>query len=220
MSINIPNTIAQIGAQREKEMREAAQRKQFDQIAREVQVTPITPYPLGGPVPVAGIGDIASEAKGSAARFNTGKPALDLIPLRIIHAHMRGACIHDARVLDALLNLAEFQEGGDAMGLQCAIDAIGPAWDECAAVFEYGKRKYAAWNWAKGMPWSAVIASAARHLIYGILAGEDVDKESGLPHRGHFLCNMVMLLTYVRTYPEGDDRPSQWLSVASKTQES
>jgi hypothetical protein len=188
----------------------------FGRIAREHAESPLLPRIAGS----IGLGDVTSDAKGSGARYNTGKPALDLIPLRLIHDHMRGACIHDERVLDALLNLAEFQEGGDALCLQHAIDAIGPAWDECAAVFDYGKRKYAAWNWAKGMPWSAPIACAARHLVYGILAGEDNDAESGLSHRGHFLCNVVMLLTYVRTYPEGDDRPSQWLSVASKTQES
>ena len=61
------------------------------------------------------------------------------------------------------------------------------------------------------MPWSVPLACAARHILLGPMAGESIDSESGLSHRGHFLCNIVMLLTFVRTYPEGDDRPSKWL---------
>ena len=29
--------------------------------------------------------------------------------------------------------------------------------NDAARVFEYGTRKYAPWNWAKGMTWSSVI---------------------------------------------------------------
>ena len=165
----------------------------------------------------AGIGDVKSDAKGSGARFNAGKVALELIPLRIIADtwEMNRAAPENADAIDALYQLAAFQEGGDASHLYIAVDRIGAAWDECAAVFTYGKKKYAAWNWAKGMPWSVPIACAARHLVNGILAGEQLDKESGLTHRGHFLCNIVMLLTYFRTYREGDDRPSQWLCMMS-----
>ncbi|HDR9868533.1 TPA: hypothetical protein QDE31_37420 [Burkholderia cenocepacia] len=219
MTINIPNTIAQVGARIEKEKREAAQRNQFDNIAQEIAGTPFRPRRAETP----GLGDVTSSAKGSGARYNVGKPALDLIPLRLLAEQFERDIPCDSPLnaaIGALWNIALFQEGGDPNCLHEAIETIGAAWDECAAVFEYGKRKYAAWNWAKGMPWSAPIACAARHLVYGILAGEDNDVESGLPHRGHFLCNIVMLLTYIRTYPEGDDRPSQWLLVASKTQES
>jgi len=160
-----------------------------------------------------GIGDINSDAKGSGARFNTGKNPLELIPLRLI-AEQRiratgGSVSNENR---ALLALARFQEGGGIDDLLDAISAIGPAWEECADVFDYGRRKYAEWNWAKGMSWSVPIACAARHLVYGIMDGEENDCESHLPHRGHFLCNIVMLLTFVRTYPEGDDRPVKWLS--------
>jgi len=75
-----------------------------------------------------------------------------------------------------------------------------------ASVWAYGKQKYAAWNWAKGMPWSAVLASAMRHLSKW-QAGEDIDDESGLPHLAHAMCNLRMLTLYSKTYPEGDDRP-------------
>ncbi|MDN7537016.1 dATP/dGTP diphosphohydrolase domain-containing protein [Burkholderia cenocepacia] len=191
----------------------------FGRIAKEHADSPLLPRIAKS----IGLGDVTSDAKGSGARYNTGKPPLDLIPLRLIAEQVERFVPNDSPLqaaIGALWNIALFQEGGDPNCLHEAIETIGAAWDECAAVFEYGKRKYAAWNWAKGMPWSAPIACAARHLVYGILAGEDNDRESGLTHRGHFLCNVVMLLTYIRTYPEGDDRPSQWLLVASKTQES
>lgn len=161
-----------------------------------------------------GIGDVKSDARGSGARYNAGKVALELIPLRIIADHFAGCHLHyEQGAIDALHALAAFQEGGDEKYLQIAIDRIGAAWDECADVFTYGMRKYAAWNWAKGMPWSVPIACAARHLVRGILVGEAFDSESKLTHRGHFLCNIVMLLTYWRTYREGDDRPVQWLHM-------
>lgn len=167
-----------------------------------------------------GIGDVNSNARGSGARYNTGKVAIELIPLRLIAAQAR----HDGRYgkfeseIDALEALACFQEGGDENDLHEAVHAMGAAWDECAAVFDYGRRKYAEWNWAKGMQWSVPLACAARHLIFGLMAGDHTDSESLLSHRGHFLCNIVMLLTFIRTYPEGDDRPSQWLRDPAMTE--
>lgn len=161
-----------------------------------------------------GIGDVNSNARGSGARYNTGKVAIELIPLRLIAEQFELATTEDAplnSMIGALWNLALFQEGGGANYLRAAVECVGASWAECAAVFDYGRRKYAEWNWAKGMQWSVPLACAARHLIFGMMAGEELDPESGLPHRGHFLCNIVMLLTFMRTYPEGDDRPSQWL---------
>jgi hypothetical protein len=70
------------------------------------------------------------------------------------------------------------------------------------------------------MAWSIPLACAARHLVFGMMAGEEFDLESKLTHRGHFLCNIVMLLTFIRTYPEGDDRPSQWLRDPAMTEHS
>lgn len=75
-----------------------------------------------------------------------------------------------------------------------------------AYVWMYGKKKYAAWNWTKGMPWSVPFACAMRHLSAWQL-GEEVDPESGLPHIDHAMCNLRMLKLYSKVYPEGDDRP-------------
>ena len=108
------------------------------------------------------IGDVNSKERGSGARYNDGKVALELIP--------------------------------------------GIALEDCARVFDYGRKKYAAWNWAKGMQWMVPFGCLLRHL-YAWARGEDNDPESGLPHLGHAMCNLVMLTTFARTYPEGDDRP-------------
>lgn len=79
-----------------------------------------------------------------------------------------------------------------------------------ARVWSYGKNKYAAWNWAKGMPWSVPLACALRHLA-AWQNGEDIDPESGQPHLAHVMCNIRMLTLYTKTYPEGDDRPPKEL---------
>lgn len=152
-----------------------------------------------------GIGDIASDAKGSGARFNAGKPPFDLLPLSMVALSFPGDASPARTVLE---RLGAFQSTHDAMHLEQAVRALGlDAWPEAAQVFEYGRAKYAAWNWAKGMPWSVPLACAARHL-WAMLRGEDTDPESGKPHRGHVLCNLAMLLTYTATYKEGNDLPA------------
>jgi hypothetical protein len=75
-----------------------------------------------------------------------------------------------------------------------------------ADVFEYGTEKYAPWNWAKGMEWTVPYACLLRHLD-AWFRGEDNDPESGLPHIGHALCNLIMLAHYRDVYQEGDNRP-------------
>lgn len=156
------------------------------------------------------ISDINSTEIGSGARFNSGKPPLELIPVWIIADCARiskSLPASDYRLESALTALGKFQMSeGSSILLEQAVCYVGPAWNECAQVFDYGRKKYAEWNWLKGMPWSVVIGCAARHLTK-MLEGEELDPESGLPHRGHLLCNLVMLITYAHTYPEGDDRP-------------
>lgn len=85
---------------------------------------------------------------------------------------------------------------------------------DCARVFDYGRRKYAAWNWAKGMDWSVPYGCLLRHMA-AWFDGEDNDPESGLPHIGHAMCNLVMLATFTRTFREGDDRPIKWMRADS-----
>lgn len=163
-----------------------------------------------------GIGDVHSSAKGSGARYNSGKPPLDLIPLSLIPPFYAIAPGNEFRRVELPAEIAQALEALDALGMFQAREGklldvlrpLGDGWDECAQVFDHGRRKYAEWNWAKGMPWSVPIGCAARHLM-AIIRGEHTDPESGLSHRGHVFCNIVMLATYQGTFAEGDDRPAE-----------
>lgn len=162
------------------------------------------------------IGNINSQEVGSGARYNDGKPPIELIPLYFVAELMRGPEASYKPAYLGMIELAGFQVGGGRQLLASLLvrasigagDQTGGNFrlDTCAKVFDYGRGKYAEWNWAKGMPWSVPIASAARHLL-SICEGEVNDPESGLPHWGHVACNVIMLLTYIDTYPDGDDRP-------------
>jgi hypothetical protein len=79
---------------------------------------------------------------------------------------------------------------------------------------EIGAKKYAPWNWAKGMAWSIPIACILRHTAK-YMRGEILDKESGQSHMAHVIANALMLLHYENTFTEGDDRPSKWFNDGS-----
>jgi hypothetical protein len=186
-------------------------------------VTDAPTYPVGlvpRVQPPGSVGDVNSNAKGSGARFNAGKAPLDLIPLRFIAESYKGRLTGDAeKARLALADLGEFQETGKDCHLYRALNALGPivgVWRDCAKAFDYGRGKYAEWNWAKGMAWSIPLACAARHCL-AIMEAEhegNLDPESKCPHRGHIACNVVMLLQFLRTFPEGNDRPTM-LSAAA-----
>lgn len=160
------------------------------------------------------VGDVNSTKRGSGARYNDGKPDFSLIPLDIIADSLhrsRPSIGGDGRVTfalgESLLRLGRFQRTGSVIQLDSAIFYANHHWYDTARVFEYGKQKYAAWNWAKGMAWSIPLACAARHAIKVLYLNEEIDNESGLHHGGHYLANLVMLRTFIDTYPEGNDLP-------------
>lgn len=167
----------------------------------------------------AQVGDINSNKVGSGARYNAGKPDLSLIPAIYLFEFAHRSPYYDVPQHDgkAILNRAfrelhafQMREGDKSSDFErlrdtfCTLDN-GSLIEDTARVFEYGRRKYAAWNWAKGQAWSVPIASALRHML-AILRGEETDPESGLPHRAHAACNVVMLMWFLTAYPEGDDR--------------
>lgn len=81
-----------------------------------------------------------------------------------------------------------------------------------ASVLTKGSEKYAERNWELGMRWSKVVASLKRHLE-AFEMGEDYDKETGLLHTAHIMCNAAFLTEYYKIYPQGDDRPHGYLRV-------
>lgn len=87
------------------------------------------------------------------------------------------------------------------------------AQEQLANVLTKGSEKYAERNWELGMKWSKVTASLKRHLA-AFERGEDFDKETGLLHTAHIMCNAAFLTEYYKIYPQGDDRPHQYLKRA------
>jgi hypothetical protein len=162
------------------------------------------------------VGDINSEERGSGARFNAGKPPMELIPVGVFADALYTRYGKDAKnaqtikVICMLLELGEWQI--NRIPINTIIRNLDiDDWKACAQVFDYGRKKYAEWNWAKGMKWSIPVACIMRHA-HALILGEINDPESNLPHMGHIACNLVMLAQFTKTYPEGDDRPIKYLS--------
>lgn len=57
-------------------------------------------------------------------------------------------------------------------------------------VLMFGAEKYTDNNWQKGLNEREILECAQRHLA-AMLDGELIDKESGLPHVGHLMCNAL-----------------------------
>jgi hypothetical protein len=74
-----------------------------------------------------------------------------------------------------------------------------------AEVLTYGKTKYDANNWRKGMKWTRVSSAVLRH-IFAWLGGQDKDPETGISHLAHAACGLIFLLEFEDTHPELDDR--------------
>jgi len=86
------------------------------------------------------------------------------------------------------------------------------AQEQYARVLTKGSEKYTERNWEKGMDWSVVIASLKRHVA-AFERGEDFDKETGLLHTAHVMCNAAFLTQYYKIYPQGDNRPHKYLNA-------
>lgn len=59
-------------------------------------------------------------------------------------------------------------------------------------VAEFGAKKYAPWNWSKGLPRVQILCSLLRHT-FAYLRGEERDSDSGLLHTDHIIWNAVAL---------------------------
>jgi hypothetical protein len=177
------------------------------------------------------VGTIGSTEKGSGARFNDGKAHVEYIPMRIIADFYRWVYLPDPEDIEGFVtasdytteavaicdHIARFEEGGDKRSLHAALNLLKEyKWAGSGDQFHFGATKYEAWNWARGMAWSVVLACLKRHLI-AILDGEEIDRESGVHHFGAVGCNLIMLLHFIDHYPEGDDRPPQYIFSEPQT---
>ena len=69
----------------------------------------------------------------------------------------------------------------------------------------FGARKYETFNWCQGIEHRRLLDAAMRHII-AINDGEDIDPESGLPHRHHAAASLNMYCGMTVLHPELDDR--------------
>jgi hypothetical protein len=111
-------------------------------------------------------------------------------------------------VLDAVEGVAFWWSRGKSdLVLQRALNRVGN-WPGLAAVLAFGAQKYSARGWEVGIPYSRVYAAFIRHTVFGYLAGEMNDPETGLPHLDHAACNVHFLIAFeARGRTDLDDRP-------------
>lgn len=74
-----------------------------------------------------------------------------------------------------------------------------------AEVLAFGARKYVAWSWTRGKPWSKDYGAALRHLV-AWWGGEDRDPESNLSHLAHAATDLMFLLVSQARGLGEDDR--------------
>ena len=102
------------------------------------------------------------------------------------------------------------------------VELLPPAsLEEIAKVLTFGAKKYASWNWSKGIAYSRLLGAALRHL-FAWARGEDKDPESGLSHLAHAGCCIVFLIWMEKFRPDLDDRhkdPGTNVGVTTETKE-
>src|SRR5690242_15180617 len=79
---------------------------------------------------------------------------------------------------------------------------------EVAKALQFGAKKYASWNWAKGISYSRVLGAILRH-VFAYMKGEDKDPETGISHIAHAACGCLFILHYEKFNTKFDDRPKE-----------
>lgn len=147
-----------------------------------------------------------TEVPAGALRFDTGKPELHHIHPAAWQAYINGYVMSPvvSKLNKAMDDFFYFDK-----------DNLKTAWNEnpktedileMTKVLEFGAKKYASLNYAKGMKYTRVINSFRRHILK-LISGETKDDESGISHLGHIMCNYMFILTYADQRPaDCDDR--------------
>lgn len=181
------------------------------------------------------VGDLNSSARGTGARKSSGKPDWSQLPMWAVNDVLNAARTMDEDVMEneglwyVVDRLALWQRGDDKALLDAAavlaavitrqkdhkssvrISALLRSFLHTVRVLEFGAKKYAKGNWAKGMSWSVCYTCAISHLTKFLdrdvtdPAAEN-DEESGISHLAHAMCNLLFLIGYKTLFPEGDDR--------------
>jgi len=135
------------------------------------------------------------------ARFNDGKPQLSYIDFSLWF-ELPWDNVDPAlkRLMDLASSLCFVEEktpqhdNALKMLQRYALRYDPNGWDHMVKVLEYGAEKYERNNWRRSGDKCKIIDSLLRHLKY-MVKDEYIDDDSGLPHIGHVLCN-IMFYTY------------------------
>ena len=95
------------------------------------------------------------------------------------------SCIVGSGILDAAEKASRFNEGKPKWSLVHYASLV-----PMIRVLEFGTKKYAPFNWQKPMDLKEILESMQRHLA-ALFDGEETDKESGISHMGHIMCNAM-----------------------------
>ena len=79
-------------------------------------------------------------------------------------------------------------------------------WERLCNWLEEGRKKYSAWNWARGIPISRSLASLLRHLMAVMRDDHDED------HRAAAMCN-VMFILHTQELAEHGKLPSELMDL-------
>jgi len=77
-----------------------------------------------------------------------------------------------------------------------------------AKVFTEGARINGDRDWEKGILWSEIYGAILRHVTVW-WNGEEVDPGTGENHLAHAGTDIMILLEFIKTHPELDDRPKK-----------
>lgn len=98
------------------------------------------------------------------------------------------------------------------------------ALEELAKVYTTGAEKYTDYdengnitydgsnNWRKGLSWMDCTASAKRH-IERFVKGIDTDPETNTLHLANACWNLMTIIDFYKSYPQGDDRIKSFFNV-------
>lgn len=141
-------------------------------------------------------------------RFNNGKRRLDLMPPSMVDFVKQSAMvIPEISVSDALTQVMKSNDANLKHSLKMCVasiimeidsfdtanDATINVVDGVCAVLESGEKKYSAFNWAKGLHFLGVMASANRHWFAMDILEQEFDEESGIDHVYHLLTNILFI---------------------------
>ncbi len=151
------------------------------------------------------VGDVNSMEQGSGARFNDGKAPMQYVYLNALLEAPNASGHFDDRSMNVLCRVADY-EARECPAHQMTEELTSADFRKAADVLEYGAKKYAAHNWAKGQPMSVALASLKRHVL-AMMDGEVLDSESQCEHWGHIVCNIIFVHHFDSYHPNMDDRP-------------